>query len=184
MKEVFQEVEQHMTKALDHLHHELKNLRTGRASVAILDNVMVDYFGNPTPLRQVANLAVADHHMLTATPWDPKQIPAIEKAIRLSELNLNPANDGKIIRIPIPVLNEDRRKEMVKRSHDMAEHARTGIRAARRDGNDKLKKMEKDKKISQDDQKRGEGDIQKLHDKYIDQVAKAVSNKEKDIMEI
>jgi ribosome recycling factor len=184
MKEVFQEVEQHMTKALDHLHHELKNLRTGRASVAILDNVMVDYFGNPTPLRQVANLAVADHHMLTATPWDPKQIPAIEKAIRLSELNLNPANDGKIIRIPIPVLNEDRRKEMVKRSHDMAEHARTGIRAARRDGNDKLKKMEKDKKISQDDLKRGEGDIQKLHDKYIDQVAKAVSNKEKDIMEI
>jgi ribosome recycling factor len=184
MKEVFQEVEQHMTKALDHLHHELKNLRTGRASVAILDNVMVDYFGNPTPLRQVANLAVADHHMLTATPWDPKQIPAIEKAIRLSELNLNPANDGKIIRIPIPVLNEERRKEMVKRSHDMAEHARTGIRAARRDGNDKLKKMEKDKKISQDEQKRGEGEVQKLHDKYIDQVAKAVHNKEKDIMEI
>lgn len=184
MKEVFQEVEQHMQKALDHLHHELKNLRTGRASVAILDNVMVDYFGNPTPVRQVANLAVADHHMLTATPWDPKQIPAIEKAIRMSELNLNPANDGKVIRIPIPVLNEDRRKEMVKRSHDMAEHARTGIRSARRDGNDKLKKQEKDKKISQDDQKRGEGEIQKLHDKYIDQVAKAVQHKEKDILEI
>lgn len=184
MKEVFQEVEQHMQKALDHLHHELKNLRTGRASVAILDNVMVDYFGNATPLRQVANLAVADHHMLTATPWDPKQIPAIEKAIRMSELNLNPANDGKVIRIPIPVLNEDRRKEMVKKSHDMAEHARNTIRLARRDGNDKLKKMEKDKKISQDDQKRGEGEIQKLHDKYVDQVAKAVQHKEKDILEI
>jgi ribosome recycling factor len=184
MKEVFQEVEQHMQKALDHLHHELKNLRTGRASVTILDNVMVDYFGNPTPIRQVANLAVADHHMLTATPWDPKVIPAIERAIRQSESNLNPANDGKVIRIPIPVLNEDRRKEMVKKSHDMAEHARTGIRSARRDGNDKLKKMEKDKKISQDDQKRGEGEIQKLHDKYVDQIAKAIQHKEKDIMEI
>ena len=184
MKEVFQEVEQHMSKAVDHLHHELKNLRTGRASVAILDNVMVDYFGNPTPLRQVANLAVADHHMLTATPWDPKQIPAIEKAIRQSELNLNPANDGTIIRIPIPVLNEERRREMVKRSHDMAEHARTAIRAARRDGNEKLKKMEKDKKISQDDAKRGEGEVQKLHDKFIDQVTKAIQHKEKDILEI
>ena len=184
MKEVMQEVDQHMLKAVDHLHHELKNLRTGRASVAILDNVMVDYHGNPTPLRQVANLAVADHHMLTAQPWDSKLIPAIEKAIRQSELNLNPANDGKLIRIPIPVLNEERRKEMVKRSHDLAEHARTAVRAARRDGNDKLKKMEKDKKISQDDEKRGEGEVQKLHDKYIDQIAQAIKHKEKDILEI
>lgn len=184
MKEIFQEVETHMQKALDHLHHELKTLRTGRASVAILDNVMVDYFGSPAPLRQVATLSVADHHMLTATPFDPKQIPAIEKAIRQSELNLNPANDGRVIRIPVPVLNEDRRKDMVKRAHDMAEHARTGVRGARRDGNDKLKKMEKDKKISQDEQKRGEGEVQKLHDKYVDQIAKAIQHKEKDIMEI
>ncbi len=184
MKAVFQEVEQHMQKGIDHLHHELKNLRTGRASVAILDNVMVDYFGNPTPLRQVANLSVADHHMLTAQPWDPKLIVAIEKAIRQSELNLNPSNDGKLIRIPIPVLNEDRRKEMVKRAHSMAEEARTAVRAARRDGNDKLKKMEKEKEIGEDQMRTGQDEVQKLHDRYIAEIAKSIENKEKDILEI
>jgi ribosome recycling factor len=184
MKEIFHEVEVHMQKALDHFHHELKQLRTGRASTAILDGVMVDYYGNPTPLRQVANLSVADHHMITAQPWDIKQINAIEKAIRAADLGLNPSNDGKMIRIPVPQLTEDRRRDLVKRAHDMAEHSRTGIRQARRDGLDKLKKMEKDKKITQDDERRGSEEIQKLHDRFIDQVTKGLVVKERDILEV
>lgn len=184
MKDLFRDVEVHMQKAVDHLHQEFKQLRTGRASIAMLDSVVVDYYGTPTPLKQVANLAVADHHMLTAQPWDLKQIAAIERGIRMADLGLNPTNDGKIVRIPVPTLNQDRRKELVKKAHEMAEHARTAIRQSRREGNDKLKKMEKDKKISQDDEKRGEAEIQKLHDRYIDQVSKSLHTKEKDILEV
>ena len=182
MEEVFQDVESHMKKAVAHFQHELKTLRTGRASISLLDGVTVDYYGNPTPLNQVANLSVADAHLLTAQPWEASMIGAIEKAIHTSGLGLNPSNDGKLIRIPIPMLTEDRRKEMVRRAHDMAESSRNGIRQARREGNDMLKMMEKEKEISQDDERRGMDQVQKLHDKYIDEIKSLLDTKEKDIM--
>ena len=184
MKEVFQEVETHMKKAVDHLHHELKSLRTGRASTAILESVTVDYYGTPTPINQLANLSVADAHLLVAQPWDVSQIGAIEKAIMTAGIGLNPSNDGKVVRIPIPPLNEERRKEMVRRAHDMAESSRNGVRQARREGNDMLKLMEKEKEISQDDEHRGHAEVQKLHDKYIGEINKSLETKEKDIMTV
>lgn len=184
MKEVFQDVEEHMKKALEHFHHELKTLRTGRASLAMLDSVMVEYYGSPTPISQVANLSVADAHLIVAQPWEAKNIPEIEKAIRQSNLGLNPSNDGKVIRIPIPQLTEERRKELVKQAHGMAEASRNGVRQARREGNDALKKLEKDKEISQDEEHRGMDEVQKLHDKYIAEINTALEHKEKDIMTV
>ena len=184
MKEVNQEVEQHMKHALDHLHHELKHLRTGRASLALLDGVMVDYYGSLVPLNQVANLAVADATLITAQPYDPSQSAAIERAIMKAELGLNPSSDGKIIRIPVPQLTEERRREIVKKAHDAAEHARNGVRQARREGNDKLKKMERDKQLSQDDERRGLDEVQKLHDHYIAEVNSTLAKKEQQILEV
>lgn len=184
MQEVFREAASHMKKAVDHLHAELKTLRTGRANPGILDGVMVDYYGTPTPLKQAANLSVADATMITAQPYDPGQIGAIEKAIQQADLGLNPSNDGRIIRIPIPPLNEERRKEMVKRAHDMAEAARNSIRQARREANEELKKLEKEKEISQDDEHRGHEKVQELHDKYIREVNESLEHKESDIMEV
>jgi len=184
MKEVFREVEAHMKHGLDHLHHELRHLRTGRASLALLEGVTVDYYGSPVPLNQVANLAVADASLITAQPYDPSQIAAIERAIMKADLGLNPSSDGKIIRIPVPQLTEERRKEIVKKAHDMAEHARNAVRQARREGNDKLKKMEKDKQIGQDDERRGLDEIQKLHDRYIHDVNDALAHKEQQILEV
>ena len=183
MKEVFRDVEQHMKHGLDHFHHELKHLRTGRASLALLEGVMVDYYGSPVPLNQVANLAVADASLITAQPYDPSQISAIERAIMKADLGLNPSSDGKIIRIPVPQLTEERRKEIVKKAHDMAEHARNAVRQARREGNERLKKMEKDKQLGQDDERRGLDEIQKLHDRYIHEVAVALEHKEQQILE-
>ena len=184
MKEVFKEVENKMKHAVEHLRDELKHLRTGRASLVILDGVTVDYYGTPTPLNQVANLAVTDPTLITIQPWDPSQIEAIEKAIQKANLGLNPASDGKLIRLPIPQLTGERRKEMVKRAHDMAESSRNSVRQARREGNEQLKKLEKDKEISQDDEHRGQDEVQKLHDHYIGQVNQALETKEKDIMTV
>ncbi len=182
MKEIFQEVEIHMKHAVDHLHHELKHLRTGRASITLLDGVHVDYYGTPTPLNQVATLSAPDAAMLVAQPFDPGQIAAIERAIIKADLGLNPSNDGRVVRIPVPPLTEERRKELVKKAHDIAEHARNGVRQARRDGNDHLKKKEKDKEISQDDERRGFDEIQKLHDRYIGEVNSSLETKEKQIL--
>ena len=184
MKEVFAEVELHMKHALEHFHHELKHIRTGRASLQLLDGLMVDYFGNPTPLKQVATLSVADASMLLAQPWDASQIPAIERAIRKSDLGLNPASDGKVVRIPVPSLTEDRRKELVKKAHDLAEAARNGVRQARRDGNDRLKKLEREHQLGQDDERRGLEEIQKLHDRYIGDIQHTLEHKEKDILAV
>lgn len=183
MKELFQQTELDMKHAVDHLHHELKTLRTGRASLSMLDGVTVEYYGTPTPLNQLANLSVADATLITAQPFDPTQIPAIEKAILQANLGLNPSNDGRLIRIPIPPLTEERRKEFVKKAHDMAESSRNVIRASRRTANDRLKKMEKDKEIGQDDERRGHDEIQKLHDHYIGEVNTALETKEKQILE-
>jgi ribosome recycling factor len=184
MKEVFQEVEQQMKHAVDHLHHELKHMRTGRATLGLLEGITVDYYGSQVPLNQVANLQVADASLILATPFDPKQSSAIERAIMKSDLGLNPSSDGKVVRIPVPQLTEERRKEIVKKAHDVAEHARTGVRQARREGNDKLKKMEKDKAISQDDERRGLDEVQKLHDRYIAEINTALEKKEQQILQV
>ena len=184
MRQVFVDTELNMKKAVDHLHEELKTLRTGRASLNILDSVRVDYYGSPTPLNQVSNLSVADATMIVAQPWDTTQIAAIEKAILQADLGLNPANDGKVIRIPIPPLTEERRREMVKRAHDMAENTRNSIRGSRREGNDDLKLLEMEKEIGEDDEHRGQEEVQKLHDHYIRQVNAALEHKEKDIMTV
>src|SRR4029079_4923049 len=138
----------------------------------------------PTPLNQLATLSVADASMIVAQPYDPSQIAALARAIMKSDLGLNPSSDGKVIRIPVPSLTEDRRKEIVKKAHDLAEHARNGVRQARREGNDKLKKKEKDKEISQDDERRGLDEVQKLHDRYIGEVNTALSKKEQQILEV
>ena len=184
MKELFREVENHMKHALDHFHTDLKHLRTGRASLSLLEGLTVDYYGSPVPLNQVANLSVADATMIVAQPYDPSQSSAIERAIMKSDLGLNPSSDGKIIRIPVPPLTEERRKEIVKKAHDLAEHARTAVRQARREGNDKLKKKEKDKEISQDDERRGLDEVQKLHDQYIAEINTSLHKKEQQIMEV
>jgi ribosome recycling factor len=183
MKQVFTEVEAHMKHALDHFHHELKHLRTGRASLALLEGITVDYYGSQVPLNQVANLSVADATMVILQPYDPSQIAAIERAIMKSDLGLNPSSDGKIIRLPVPQLTEERRKEIVKKAHDLAEHARNAVRQARREGNEKLKKMEKDKQVSQDDERRGLDEVQKLHDRFIHEVNEALQHKEQQILE-
>ena len=184
MKEVFRDVEQHMKHAVEHFHNELKHLRTGRASIALLDGLTVEYYGTPMPINQMATLSVADASMIVAQPYDPTQIPAIERAIMKSDLGLNPSSDGKVIRIPVPQLTEDRRKEIVKKAHDQAEHARTAVRQVRREGNDKLKKMEKDKEISQDDERRGLDEVQKLHDQYIAEIGTSLQKKEQQILEV
>jgi ribosome recycling factor len=184
MQDLYREIELKMKAAEQHLHDEFKTIRTGRASTAILDGVMVDYYGTPTPLRQVANLSVADATLLVAQPYDVSQIAAIEKAIMAADLGLNPSNDGKVVRIPLPQLTEERRKELVKQAHDMAEASRNSIRQSRREGNERLKKMQKEKEISEDDEKRGHDEMQKLHDHYIGKVNESLEAKEKDILEV
>ena len=184
IKDVTKDVERRMQGAIDSLHHEFRQLRTGRATTSMLEGVMVDYYGTPTPISQVANLTVPESSMIVAQPWDKGLVPAIEKAIRSADLGFNPSNDGKMIRIPIPPLTEDRRRDLTKKAHAMAEESRTAIRQVRRDGNDRLKKLEKDHEVSQDDEKRGLEEIQKLTDRFIDMVAETLKHKEKDIMEV
>ncbi|HET9767948.1 MAG TPA: ribosome recycling factor [Thermoanaerobaculia bacterium] len=182
MKELFREIEVHMKHYVDHFHHELKRLRTGRASLAILEPVVVDYYGTTTPLNQVAHLSVADASLIVAQPYDPSTIPAIQRGITQANLGLNPSSDGKVVRIPIPPLTEDRRKDLVRKAHDFAETGRNGVRQARRDGNDKLKAQEKKHEISQDDERRGLDEVQRLHDHYIKDINEALAHKEKDIL--
>jgi ribosome recycling factor len=184
INDVIKDIQHRMHGAIEALHREFKTLRTGRANVAMLDGIQIDYYGTPTPIAQVASLKVPEPSLIVAEPWDKSMVSAIEKAIRNADLGLNPANDGKVIRIPIPQLTEDRRKELVKRAHHVTEEARTAIRQVRRDGNDKLKKMMKGHEISEDDEKRGLDEIQKLTDKHIDEVANVLKHKEADIMEV
>src|SRR3954468_8340231 len=173
-----------MEKALSDMQHDMAAIRTGRASLAILDHIRVDYYGTPTPLNQLANLHVPEPNMITIQPWDVSQIGPIEKAIRTSDLGLNPANDGKLIRLPIPALTEDRRKEIVKKMHGGAENHRVAVRNIRRDGNEAVKKLMKDKKIAEDEEKRALDEIQKLTDSYMQKIDAVVKSKEKEILEI
>jgi ribosome recycling factor len=184
VKEVEANLKTRMEKAMTDLQHEMATIRTGRATLGILDHIRVDYYGTPTPLNQLANLHVPEPSLITIQPWDVSQIGPIEKAIRVSDLGLNPANDGKLIRLPIPALTEERRKELVKRLHGTAEHHRVSVRNIRRDGNENVKKLMKDKKITEDDEKRTLEEIQKLTDAYMAKVDQAAKAKEKDILEI
>lgn len=184
MNEVIKDVQHRMDSSIQALHAHFKTLRTGRANAAMLDSIHIDYYGTPTPLAQAASIKVPEPALLVVEPWDKSMVGPIEKAIRTSDLGFNPASDGKIIRVPIPVLTEERRKELVKKAHQMAEEARTAIRQVRRDGNDKLKKMLKNHELSEDDEKRALDEIQKLTDKHIDEVASVLKTKEHDIMAV
>ena len=184
VKEVEANLKTRMEKAVSDLQHEMASIRTGRATLSLLDHIRVDYYGTPTPLNQVANLHVPEPNLITIQPWDVSQIGIIEKSIRTSDLGLNPANDGKIIRLPIPPLTEERRKELVKKLHGAAEHHRVAVRNIRRDGNEAVKKLSKDKKITEDDDKKAHDEIQKLTDLYMGKVDTAAKTKEKEIMEI
>lgn len=184
VKEVESGSKSRMEKALTDLQHEMASIRTGRASVSIFDNLKVDYYGTPTPINQLANLHVPEPSLITIQPWDVSQLGAIEKAIRGSDLGLNPGNDGKIIRVPIPPLTEERRKEIVKRLHHVAEDHRVALRNIRRDANEHLKKLLKDKAISEDDERRALDEIQKMTDGYIGKIDAVSKTKEKEILEI
>src|SRR5437868_1765916 len=183
VREVEASLKTRMEKAISDLQHDMASIRTGRASLGILDHIRVDYYGTPTPLNQVANLHVPEPALITIQPWDVSQIGPIEKAIRSSDLGLNPANDGKLIRLPIPPLTEERRKELVKRLHGVAEHHRVSVRNIRRDGNEAIKVLLKDKKITEDEDKRAHDEIQKLTNGYMDKIDQAAKAKEKEILE-
>ncbi|MFL1406188.1 ribosome recycling factor [Marinobacter sp. M1N3S26] len=178
------DAEKRMKKSLEALSAAFNKIRTGRAHPAILDSVHVNYYGQETPLKQVASVNVEDNRTLTISPWEKSLIPTIEKAIMASDLGLNPATSGDLIRVPMPMLTEETRREMVKQAKADAEHARVSIRNARRDANNDLKDLEKEKEITEDDQRRGEEEVQKLTDRYIADVDKALKGKEDDLMAI
>lgn len=183
-KEARKRIAERMEKTIDVMKKDLAGIRTGRASLAIFDGIMVDYFGTPTPLSHVATLSVPESRLITIQPWDPKTIPDIEKAIQKSDLGLNPGNDGKIIRISIPQLTEERRKELVKHVHKRGEEAKVALRNIRRDGNDEMKHIEKEEHLSEDETKRSIEEIQKLTDSYIKKVDELVAHKEEEVMEV
>ncbi len=184
VKEVEGSARQRMEKVVSDLQHALSHIRTGRASISLLDPIRVDYYGTPTPLNQVATLHVPEPSLITLQPWDVSQIGAIEKAIRASDLGLNPSNDGKLIRVPIPPLTEERRKELVKHLHNVAEDHRVSVRNVRRDANEGLKKLLKDKVISEDDERRALDEVQKMTDGYMQKVDQAAKVKEKEVLEL
>jgi len=181
---VIKDMKDKMDKTIEHYRDELKSIRTGRASVAMFDGITVDYYGTPTPINGVATLSAPEPRLITIQPWDISQIPVIEKAIQNSNMGFNPSNDGKIIRIPVPQLTEERRKEIVKIVKKMAEDNKVAVRNLRRDGNDKIKKLEKDKEISEDDSKKFVDDIQNITNEYIKKVDEVTVAKEKEVMEI
>ncbi|MEP6923518.1 MAG: ribosome recycling factor [Pyrinomonadaceae bacterium] len=184
VSDVIKETKPRMEAAVEDFKRKMANIRTGRATVGILDSVTVDYYGTPTPLSQMASIAVPEPQMLTVQAWDATQLGAIEKAIRNSDLGLNPSNDGKLVRVPIPALNEERRKQMAKQIHDIAEEHRTAIRNVRRDANEKLKKMLKDKAISEDDERGGLDEVQKLTNTYVGKIDELSKTKEQEIMHV
>ncbi len=183
-KEISNETKSRMEKVLEDFRHKLSTIRTGRASTNILDNITVEAYGSEMALNQVGTLNAPDASMLTIQPFDPSLINTIEKAIRNSDLGLNPGNDGKIIRVPIPALTEERRKGFAKQIGEMAEDHKTAVRNARRDANDKLKKAQKDKTISEDEEKTGLEDIQKLTDQFVGKITELAKHKEDEILKV
>lgn len=183
IESVFQEAKESMGKSIIALQNELKRVRTGRASLSILDGIRVDYYGTPTPLNQIASLSVPESRLITVQPWDVTVIKEIEKAIMKSDLGLTPSSDGKIVRISIPPLTEDRRKKLVKVVHKTCEDCKVAVRNIRRDSNELIKDMKKDGEISEDDAFKAQDRVQKITDDYIKQVDNIYKDKEKEILE-
>ena len=185
LEEIIEEVKDSMEKAIESLRKDLASIRTGRASTAMLDNVRVEYYGNLTPLNQMASISVPEPRLLTVKPWEANQIPEIEKAIVADKsLGLNPSNDGRLIRIPIPPLTEERRKDLAKHVHKVLEDHRTAVRNIRRDGNDVMKKHLKNKEMSEDDEHRALDEIQKLTDEFIKKLEEVAKTKEEEILTV
>lgn len=184
MEALFKDTGGKMARSIESFRKELGKIRTGRASFSLLDGIKVDYYGTPTPLQQVGTLSVPESRMITITPWDAKMAGAIEKAVRASGLGLNPASDGKVVRIPIPPLTEERRKDLVKVVRKMAEDARIAVRNIRRDSIDRIKEREKNKEISEDEMKRYQDRVQKETDSYVRKIDEILKAKEQEIMEV
>jgi len=183
LKGLFVEAKKRMDGALEHVRHELAGVRTGRASTSILEHVQVEAYGTKMPLNQVATLSIPEPSMIVAQPFDPSLMVHIEKAIRASDLGLNPANDGKLVRIPIPPLTDERRKELSKHVHKLAEEARNAVRQVRRDGNERLKKLLKDKKVSEDEERRGLDEMQKITDQHIQMIDDLQKKKDAELLQ-
>jgi ribosome recycling factor len=183
-QDIVKETRPRMESSIEDFRRKLATVRTGRASVSLLDNVMIDYYGTATPLNQMASVHAPEPQMLTVQPWDPTQLGNVEKAIRAADLGLNPSNDGKLVRIPIPPLTEERRKQLAKQIHEIAEEHRTAIRNIRRDENDKLKKMLKEKTISEDAERDALDQVQKFTDTYISRIDELSKSKEHEIMSV
>ena len=184
VKEILKGSSEKMSKAVEHLRHELLKIRTGKATTNLLDGIKVDYYGTPTPLIQLGNISTPDYHTITIQAWDKSAVPLIEKSIQAANLGLNPSNDGTLIRIPIPALNEERRKEIVKLVKKFAEESKVAVRNIRRDSIEHLKKTEKDEHISEDERKHAEAEVQKLTDRHIKDIDDLIAVKEKEIMEV
>lgn len=184
VKDILVDAEKRMKKAVEVVRDELAKVRTGKATTTLLDGVKVDYYGTMTPLKQIANVSTPDAHMISVQPWEKGMIQAIEKAILNANLGLNPANDGTVVRVPIPALNEERRRELVKLVKKFAEDGKVAVRNVRRDAIEHLKKTEKEEHISEDERKRAEQDVQKLTDRSIKDLDALVEHKEKEIMEV
>jgi ribosome recycling factor len=184
IKPLVADAKQRMHASVETVRRELASMRAGRASVAMLDGVKVDYYGTPTPLNQVGNLSTPDPTLIQVQPWEANLLPVIEKAIRSSDLGFNPQNDGKVIRIPVPPLTEERRKALVKNAHKHAEEGRVAIRNVRRDVNDHLKRMLKDHEVSEDDEKQAMAEVQKMTDQNIEEINQILKKKESEIMAV
>jgi ribosome recycling factor len=182
MQDLLKDIDSKMTAAIESVSREFASVRTGRASTALLDTVRVDYYGTLTPVNQVASISVPDARTLLIQPWEATQLQAIEKAIIKSDLGLNPANDGKLIRLTMPTPTEERRKQLAKTVHKIAEEGRVAIRNIRREANDKLKGMARDKKVSEDDERRGHDQIQKTTDRFVAKVDELLKKKEQEIL--
>ncbi|WP_297611771.1 ribosome recycling factor [uncultured Sutterella sp.] len=183
-QEVIQQTEHKMGVTVEKLREDFTRIRTGRASTGLLDKIKVDYYGCPTPINQVAQVGVGDAHTLTVQPWEKNMVKVVEKAIRDSDLGLNPATSGDVIRVPLPPLTEERRRELSKIVKGFGEDAKVAVRNLRRDANGQIERLEKDKEISEDDQRRFETDIQKLTDRYVAEIDKVITEKEKEIMTV
>jgi len=183
-RDVIKDTRPRMDTVIEDFRRKLATVRTGRAAVSLLDSVMVDYYGTSTPLIQLASVHAPEPQMLTVQPWDQTQVPAVEKAIRASDLGLNPSNDGKLVRIPIPPLTEERRKQLAKQVHEIAEDHRTAVRNIRRDANERLKKMLKDKQISEDNERDGLEEVQKLTNTFIGKIDELTKSKEHELTSV
>jgi len=184
INELFKDTDHRMHMSVEHVKNEFSGLRSSRASITLVEHIKVEYYGNPTPLNQVANLSVPEPRLIVIQPWEKSLTAEIEKAIMSADLGLNPQNDGVMIRIPIPPLTDERRKELIRHVHQLAEEGRVGIRNVRRDANDHIKKAEKEHDLSEDNAKRAVDNVQELTDKYIGMIDEAMAAKEKDIMEV